>query len=38
MEKSRYARVIEGEEVRRYNPIDNFFLTGVGRPFESQRG
>ena len=30
MEKSRYVRVIEGEEVRRDVPVEYFLPTGVG--------
>ena len=38
MEKSRYFRVIEGEEVRTDNPIEYFLPMGSEVPFESQRG
>ena len=38
MEKSRYIRVIEGEEVRRDDPIEYFLSTGSEAPFESHRG
>ena len=30
MKKSRYVRVIEGEEVRGNDPIECFLPTGVG--------
>ena len=30
MEKSRYVRVIEGEEVRKDDPVEYFLPTGVG--------
>ena len=33
MEKSRYVRVIKGEEVRRNDPIEYFLHTGIGRTF-----
>ena len=37
MKKSRYVRIIEGEEVRRDDPIE-YFPWGSQVPFESQRG
>ena len=33
MEKSRRVRVIEGQEVRRDNPVEYFLPTGVGSTF-----
>ena len=33
MEKSRYVRVIEGEDVKRDGAIEYFFNTGVGSSF-----
>ena len=38
MEKCRYVRVIEGEEVRGDGPIEYFLPTESEVPFESQRG
>ena len=38
MEKSKYVRVIEGEEVRRDHPIKYFLPTKVGSTFLSPRG
>ena len=38
MKKSRHARVIEGKEFRRDDPIEYFLTTGSQVPFESQRG
>ena len=37
MEKSRYVRVIEGEEVRRDDPIKYFLSRGSEVPFDFQR-
>ena len=33
MKKSRYVRVIEGEEVRGDDPVECFLSTGVGSTF-----
>ena len=33
MEKGRYVRVIEREEVKRDDPIECFLLAGVGSTF-----
>ena len=33
MEKGRYVRVLEGEEVKRDDPIEYFLLEGVGSTF-----
>ena len=38
MEKSGCVRVIEGEEVRRDDPVEYFLSVGVGSTSESQRG
>ena len=38
MEKDRYVRVIEREEIRRDYPIEYFLSTGSEVPLESQRG
>ena len=38
MEKSGCVRVIEGEEVRRGDPVEYFLSVGVGSTSVSQRG
>ena len=38
MEKSGYVMVIEGEEVRRDNPVKYFLPAGVGSTFRVQEG
>ena len=38
MEKSRYVRVIKGEEARGDDSIEYFSPQGLQVPFESQRG
>ena len=38
MKKSRYVRVIEGEEVRGDDPIKCFLPTGVGSTFRVPEG
>ena len=38
MEKGGCVRVIEGEEVRRDDPVEYFLLQGSEVPLESQRG
>ena len=38
MEKIRYARAIEGEEVRRDDPIKFFLPTWVANTFEFHKG
>ena len=38
MEKGRYVRVIEWEEVRRDVPVEYFFPVGLEVPLEYQRG
>ena len=38
MEKGGCVRVIEGEEVRRDDPVEYFLLTGIGSDSLSPRG
>ena len=38
MKKSRYVRIIEGEEVRGNDPIECFLPMGVGSTFSVLKG
>ena len=38
MEKSRYVKVIEGEEVRRDDPVEYLLSTGIGSTFSVPEG